>query len=178
MDDVSFQERVKRLVEINKVIEKLDPAIRGQAFALLESYVVTGKVTAGKPGGGGGDQQGKPPDMTDHDADLEAFVGTLDAEEDTPAKNVRALAAFMYKRYGKVAFTTDEMNALAKQAGLTVPDRVDMTMKGAKVKGKKLFQQDGKSFSPTVHGEAFFKEKYKVSKGKLPKPSADAAAKA
>ena len=173
MDDATFQERVKRLVAINKVIEKLDPAIRGQAFALLESYVGTGKVTSHRPEGG--EHQGKPPDLADHDADLEAFVEKLDAEEDAPSKNTRALAALMYKRYGKVAFTTDEINALAKQAGLIVPNRIDMTLKGAKVKGKKLFQQDGKGFSPTVHGEAFFKEKYKVSKGKLPKPSGPAA---
>src|SRR5207247_1566036 len=52
MDEATFKERVKRLNEINKVVEKLDPAIREQAFALLESYVGTGKVTHGRESGG------------------------------------------------------------------------------------------------------------------------------
>ena len=49
MDEATFKERVKKLTEINKVVVKLDPAIRGQAFALLEGYVGTGKISSHKP---------------------------------------------------------------------------------------------------------------------------------
>ena len=39
MDATKFKELVKRLREANKIITKLDPAIRERAFALLEDYV-------------------------------------------------------------------------------------------------------------------------------------------
>jgi hypothetical protein len=171
MDDATFKERVKRLYEINKVVEKLDPAIRGQAFALLESYVGTGKVTSRKPEGGRHpeEENEEQADTTDLDADLEAFVAKF--ESDAPADNAKALAAFLYTRYGKAPFTAEEIDDLGKHAGLAVPERIDVILKGAKVKSKALFRQDGKTFTPTVHGEAFFKDHYKVKKGKLPKPS-------
>ena len=164
MDEATFKERVKRLNEINKVVEKLDPAIREQAFALLESYVGTGKVTHGRESGGESE-----PELADEDADLADFVGKLEGAD--PADTVKALAAFLYKRHGKAPFTAKEINELANEAGLTVPDRVDATLRAAKDKGKALFRKAGKGFTPTVQGEAFFKDTYKIKKGKLPKPS-------
>ena len=173
MDEATFKERVKRLHEINKVVEKLDPAIRGQAFALLEDYIGAGKVSARRPEKGGEETDTEPEDASDRESDLEVFVGKL--ESDAPADNAKALAAFHYKRYGKAAFGTDDINELAEESGLTVPTRVDMTLKGAKEDGKALFRQVGKTFTPTVHGEKFFKDTYKVKKGKLAKPTGNAA---
>jgi hypothetical protein len=174
MDEATFKDRVKRVNEINKVVEKLDPAIRGQAFALLEDYVGAGKVGARRPEKGGAEADAEPEDASDQEADLEAFVGKL--ESDAPADNAKALAAFHYKRYGKAVFGTDDINELAEEAGVTVPTRIDMTLKGAKVGGKTLFRQVGKTFTPTVHGEKFFKDTYKVKRGKLPKPKGKAVA--
>lgn len=172
MDEATFKERVKKLTEINKVVMKLDPAIRGQAFALLEGYVGTGKISSHKPEDS--DRVDAPADTGDLDADLEAFVGGLEAEPDTPAESAKALAAFLYKRYGKAPVRPEEINELARKAGWTVPDRIDMTLKGAKINGKTLFRQEGKTYVPTVQGESFFKETYKVKRGKLPKPSGKA----
>ncbi len=174
MDEATFKERVKRLMEINKVVVKLDPAIRGQAFALLEGYVGTGKISAHRPESSEKEETQEPVDTADLDADLEAFVGTLTAEPGTPADSAKALAAFMYKRYGKAPVTPEDIDELAGKAGWTVPRRIDMTLKGAKINGRTLFRQEGKSFVPTVQGEAFFKETYKVKKGKLPKPGTQA----
>ena len=39
MDAAKFKELVKRLREVNKIITKLDPAIRERAFILLEDYL-------------------------------------------------------------------------------------------------------------------------------------------
>jgi hypothetical protein len=175
MDEATFKERVKRLNEINKVVEKLDPAIRVQAFALLEDYVGAGKVSARRPEKGGEEADNEEPeDASDQDADLKAFVGKLESDE--PADNAKALAAFHYMRYGKAGFGTDDIEELAKESGLTVPDRIDMTLKNTKEGGKALFRRVGKTFTPTVHGEKYFKETYKVKRGKLPKPTGKAAA--
>jgi hypothetical protein len=58
------------------------------------------------------------------------------------------------------------MEALAKEVGVTIPERLDMTFLQAKRHGKKLFLRAGKkAFRPTVHGETFFKKTYQVSKG-------------
>jgi hypothetical protein len=39
MDEQRFNEAVRRLHEVNRVVVELDPAIRSQAFALLSGYV-------------------------------------------------------------------------------------------------------------------------------------------
>jgi hypothetical protein len=60
----------------------------------------------------------------------------------------------------------DEMRELADDVGVTVPERLDMTYLQAKRKGNRLSRRGGRgAFRPTVHGEAFFKEAYKVTKG-------------
>jgi hypothetical protein len=172
MDEATFKERVKKLNEINKVVEKLDPAIRGQAFALLEDYIGAGKVGRHRPEGGqekDQEEEAPPADSGDVEAVLETFVAAIDSTK--PADNAKALAAFYYSEYGKTGFTTDEIQELADKAGLTVPERIDNTLKVAKAKNKAMFRQDGSTFIPTVNGETFFKEKYKVKKGKRPKPS-------
>ena len=177
MDEATFKERVKKLNEINKVVEKLDPAIRGQAFALLEDYVGAGKVTRQRPEGGkpkDQEEEEPPADSSDLEAALEAFIATIDSTQ--PADNAKALAAFHYSQYGKASFTTDDIQKLADDGGLTVPDRIDMTLKVAKAKNKALFKQDGSTFTPTVNGETFFKDKYKVKKGRRPKPTPAAPA--
>src|SRR5260370_19706193 len=125
MDEATFKERVKKLNEINKVVEKLDPAIRGQAFALLEDYVGAGKVTPRRPEGG----KEKDQEVDDVEEALEGFVAKL--ESGAPADNAKALAAFHYLLYGKTAFTMAEIQQLADQGGLTIPDRPDKTFKQA-----------------------------------------------
>lgn len=43
-------------------------------------------------------------------------------------------------------------------------------MRQAKSKGKNLFNQQGKGWQPTVSGEIYFKDTYKVKKGTKPIP--------
>jgi hypothetical protein len=40
-----------------------------------------------------------------------------------------------------------------------------MTFKGSKSNGKSNFQQIGRNWKPTVSGELFIRENYKVTKG-------------
>ena len=59
----------------------------------------------------------------------------------------------------------------AKDVGITIPERVDLTFLSAKEKGKNLFARAGLGkFKPTVHGEAYLKTTYSVKKGKKTRP--------
>lgn len=160
MDETTFKNRVKRLGDVNKVIVKLDPAVRASAFSLLEGYV-TGKV-------------GKPPSK-EHQDDPEP---TEDAEEffsgynhDKPSDNVLLIAAYHYSQFGTEKFSVDEVKEIASDTGVTIPGRVDMTLVAGVRDGKKLFKRAGTGkFQPTVHAETYFKKEYKVKKGRKKKP--------
>jgi len=107
------------------------------------------------------------------DDDREKFFSSFDQKK--PADNGLLLAAYLYRRYGTAPFTAVEVNDLAKDVGITIPERVDMTLVNAQRKGKALFRRIGKAeFKPTVHGEAYFKETYKVKKGKAVKKQPEA----
>lgn len=154
MDDSAFKARVKRLQEISNVIEKLDPAIRLEAFALLRGYA-TGKDPAKHDNADG----------EDNDEDRESFFAAH--PHDKPADNASLLAAYHFKEYGAEPFSVDEIRELGSDVGVTLPERIDMTYVQAKRDGKNLFKRAGKGmFKPTVHGEAFLKKTYAVSKGR------------
>lgn len=88
-----------------------------------------------------------------------------------PSDNALAIAAYHYGQYGSVEFSVKEMQDLADDVGVTVPERLDMTYLQAKRKGNRLFRRGGRgAFRPTVHGEALFKKAYKVPKGTNQKP--------
>ena len=94
----------------------------------------------------------------------EAFFAAL--KNHKPSDNALATAAYHYSQYGSAEFTVEEMRELMDDVGVTVPERLDMTYLQAKRNGNRLFRRGSRSaFRPTVHGEAFFKEAYKVSKG-------------
>jgi hypothetical protein len=100
----------------------------------------------------------------------EAFFAQL--KNGKPSDNALAMAAYHYSQHGCVEFSVDEMRDLADDVGVTVPERLDMTYLQAKRKGNRLFRRGGKcAFRPTVHGETFFKDAYKVVKGTNQKPA-------
>lgn len=160
MKEEEYNERVKKLQEVNGVITKLDPAIREHAFKLLEGY-----ITGRKPKQIGKEEDG---DNVDTDDDMESFFSRFDHEK--PSDNAMSIAAYHYSQYGKEPISYDEVKQIAGDVGLTIPERVDMTFKAAKDKGKSLFQSGGRGKSkPTVHGETYLKEKFGVKKGKKKK---------
>ncbi len=63
------------------------------------------------------------------------------------------------------------MRELAHEAGVTVSDRVDVTLGNARVSKKPLFQKVRSGvYRPTVYGEKYFKEEVGVSKGTAHRP--------
>lgn len=159
MNKESLDGLEERLLEINKVIEKLDPSIRAGAFELLKSYVNTegefpdsakGKERHSKSAG--------------EDNGLSSLV--QEHHHDKPSDNVHLLAADWYRRYGSAPFALDGMKNAAVDAGLTIPERLDMTLKAAKDGGKNLYQSAGRGlYKPTVTGELYLKKTYDVAKG-------------
>lgn len=162
MDEKMFQERVKKLNEVNKIIEKLDPSIKAESFKLLQSYIM-GKERVSE----GGVKNSKEPEQQE---DKESFFGQFDHSK--PSDNALLTAAYLYNQFGSSPFSAEDVKELADDVGITIPARCDMTFKGAQKKGKNLFTIVGRGkYKPTVHGEAYLKKTYKVKKGTKTKES-------
>ena len=154
MDQKEFNERASRLQGIGKVIEKLPAEIRSEAFTFLSAYVSQQVGTSARH---------SAKQQPDGDAGGSIFSRF---EHQKPSDNVRLVAAHLFEEYGSEPFSSDEVKTVAVDAGITIPDRVDMTIAAAKENGKQLFARVGRGkFKPTVHGEAYLKATYRVKKG-------------
>lgn len=166
MDSNAFADTVKRLQEVNGVISKLDPAIRQDAFSLLKGYVSgQNQLAAARVKHQG--SNGSETRIEDGDIDLsdaEQFFTTHEGGK--PSTNAYLCVAYLYSQYGANPFSMDDVRAVANQAGLTLPDRVDVTLAGAKKSGKPLFKRAGRGkLQPNVHGETYLKNTYGIAKG-------------
>jgi hypothetical protein len=165
--DQTLKEVLARLATVNATVAKLDPAIKSDAFALLKPYVLgSAKAPRGKPDEDAAEDETHF-DSADDDA-LREFLATH--ESDKPADNARAIAAFLYAKYGTAPFTTREIKEAADDAGVTVPARVDAMLNGAARDGKKIFQKSGRAFKVSVAGEGILKDMYGVRKGREKRP--------
>jgi len=166
VDEKIFNERVSRLEEVGKVINKLPGEIRLEAFGLLKGYVAKGGTAESVREDAGGEV----------DVEVEAD-GSLFSKHihEKPHENVNLIVAHLFQQYGSEPFAVSEIAALAADVGVTVPARIDMTLRAAKENGNKLFQSAGRGkFKPTVHGELFLKNTYKIKKGTKTRPKAEA----
>ena len=157
-----------KLTEINKIILKLDPAIRSPAFGILAPFFFEET-----PGGDTVTEGGKNEPNKVSTADKEEFFNSFDNNK--PKDNVFLIVAWFYSQYGLFPITRRMLNEEASKAGLIIPERSDNTMRMAKHKGKTLFRQKSSGWQLTVSGEAFVKETYSVTKGKKPLPSEESA---
>jgi hypothetical protein len=164
MDSVVFQERVKRLQEVNGVIKDLEPAIQAAALVLFTEYVTgppSERQQVQQTSNGNTNEQ-SPQDTA------EFFAKFPDGK---PSDNAVLISVYLYGQYGAESFRLDEMREIAKSVGLTIPNSLDMTLKQAQRDGKSLFQHSGRGeYKPTVHGELYFKKTYQVTTGKKRRP--------
>jgi len=157
MDKKIYKDRVKRLREVNTVVKSLDTAIREASFNLLKSYVTGREIENTGEGTGGEVPQ-----------DKQSFFSEFNHEK--PSDNVLLVSAYHYSQYGTAPLDRSDIKQIADDVGIIVPDRSDMTLKQAKKKGRSLFNSvGGGKYKPTVHGEKYLKETYKVKKGKKKK---------
>jgi hypothetical protein len=137
----------------------LDPAIREQAFELIKGY-----ITAERDGAAPSGSKVTRHKKTALGSDPEAFFAQYNNGK--PSENTRLIAAFFYREYGPVAFSISDVRRMASETGLAVPERMDMSLKTARAGGKSLFQAAGRGrYRPTVHGEAYMRDTYHVSRG-------------
>ncbi len=87
-----------------------------------------------------------------------------------PSDHAYLCAAYHFSLYGMTAFSLEELKDIAGEAGVVLPDRLDMTLTQAAKKGRKLFQPAGKGmFRPTASAGIVFKERWSVRPGKQAK---------
>jgi len=172
MDEKLFKQRVARLKEVSKVIEDLPAEIRTLSFPLLEGYISGSDPEPGKKSETPSKAKSKGAANDDDHAGRDEFLAKN--SHDKPADNVYLLAAALFRDYGSEPFSIKELETLATDTGVTVPNRIDMTLKQGTNNGKNLFTSSSRGFyKPTVHGEAFLKETYKISKGTKKKTPAE-----
>ncbi|MGE3650398.1 MAG: hypothetical protein AB7G10_18835 [Reyranellaceae bacterium] len=91
-----------------------------------------------------------------------------------PADYALLCAAFHFSQFGNSGFTLQDIRAIASNAGVVIPDRLDMTFANSTDKGKRLFQKLGRgSFKPTTAAGLSFKERWSVKPGRQVKPSVE-----
>lgn len=158
MDQKRLERIEERLIQVNKVIEKLDPGIRASAFELLKGYVT------GEPDTHVNKTPEQPSKSSANAPDLAGLI-EMHAQE-KPSDNAHLLAADWYQKYGSAPFAPDSIKEAAVSAGLTIPEHLIMTFRAAQDCGKKLYHSAGRGlFRPTVTGELYLKKTYGVTKG-------------
>lgn len=166
MDKRSFVEVNERLMEVNRIIEKLDPTIRPSAFELLKPYVQLGISSRSA--------EGSTPEVSSPAGGGSNLSLLLEKHSDKkPSDNAFLLTANWYHQYGLVPFSLANIRQGATSAGLTIPERLDKTLQNAQDGGKKLYQTVSQGmYKPTVHGEIYLKRVYGVTKGTGTPPEA------
>jgi hypothetical protein len=167
MEKRHIEDIKKRLREINSIISDLDPAIRSAAFDLLAPLYFrdSGEPVSDKKSS----KDKKQATKTEHPDDLKTFCEAY--SHDKANINVHLLAAWLYSQHGLFPITRKDINDLAAENSLTIPERPDKTMDTAKHKKKNLYRKHGVGWQLTVHGESFLKKKYDVKKGNKPRLS-------
>jgi hypothetical protein len=189
MDESSFKERVRRIQEINYVVSKLDPAIRGEAFEMLKGYVTGGD--ADEPSRKGrqqsatratnGKQTGRSPTKKVATPKGPIVAEPVEGEDellekhlsDADHENAMLAVAILYARHGRGPFKIAHVAGVAKQYNLNVPARLDMFFKTAKRGDPKslVMRKLAEGWKIMPSGEAWLKDTYGVRMGRTPLPS-------
>jgi hypothetical protein len=166
-------EVVKRVQEVNELVEKLDPAIRAAAFELFRDYILEGAEPPSVAQQNTGGSTDGPKKAVATAGDPATFFDEHEGEK--PADNIVVLAGYLYGEYGMEPFDVQEIKDLASKVGAAISDRPDKTLGASKREGKALFKRAGKGkFRPTVHAEQIFKTELSLKKGAKKRPAADA----
>ncbi len=166
MDEKTFKERASRIEEIGKVIDRIPSEIRALAFPLLTDYVLRASPHSQPQERKTSSYKSDQAAPSDREELFKAFP------DGKPSENAKLIAASFYREFGIEPFSLEEVKTTAKDTGIVIPERVDMTFAQAKEDGKNLFTSAGKGrFRPTVHGEVYLKATYKVIKGTNRRPA-------
>ena len=143
-----------------------DSETRHRALQAVLIFLGEAPLLDGKPAR----ESKSPGDVPDAALELGEFFNR--GEKLKPSDNAQLCAAYHYSLYGTAAFSLDDIRSIAADAGVVLPDRLDMTFNSAAHGGKKLFQAAGRgSLKPTAAAGGAFKERWAVKPGKRSKVS-------
>lgn len=181
MNRSQYEATVERLKAVNAVIEGLDPAIRADAFKVLEPYV-TGKLATGGGAGassrragagddGGGNGGGEPvPVVTANALDDDAITELVEKHESTTATDNGVLVtAIFYSVYGRGPFEPKDFKAFADRHAMIWPNQYHKTVAKRKQDGSAIVRKAHDGWYVTTAGEAYFRETYGVKRGNQPR---------
>jgi len=151
----SIDDKKAWLLELNAFVKDLVPEIRAQAFEILANQEPIGV--------------NRSDIKHDESESMEAFFA--DIADAKPSDAALAIAAYWFSQYGATPFSRSWVEDTASRVGVTIPARVDMTLRQARRDGKALFRVSQGTFVPTVHGERYLKREFQVSKGTDAPPS-------
>jgi hypothetical protein len=153
--------------EIVAILVEEDSLTRQRA--LQAAMALLGEVVASNAAPRGTDEDNGSIDY----GDLASF---FDRGEDLkPADYAQLCAAYHFSQYGTAAFSLVELRSIAREAGVIIPDRLDMTLNQASRGGKRLFQSAGRgSFRPTAVVGVTWGERWGVKPGKKTKAALSA----
>jgi hypothetical protein len=152
--------------QIVKILASADSDTRRRATQAAMTLLGESPITVAK------DQRGEQNELSD-DSGLTDLAAFFQREEKLkPSDHAYLCAAYHYSVYGAAPFSLDDLRKIAGEAGVVLPDRLDMTLKQAGKSGKKLFLPSGRdAYRPTAPAGILFKEKWGVKPGKQSKPS-------
>jgi len=167
MDENRIQEIKDKLTKLNEFVAGLDPELKPKAISLLLPLYFDEKELKFTPLQIG--------DVEHHDVnvldDEHEFFGSFNHEKS--AENVVMIAAWLYSQYGVYSITQEEVKDYASRLGITIASRTDNTLRTVANNKKNLFRQIGRGWEPTLAGESYFKENYKVKKGNKTRPAVE-----
>lgn len=161
MDEKTFKKLSGRLEQANRVIGKLDPILRGDAWAILRPYVTEEEAQPGSERESSKQRERTPSSNSSEDELIEKF------ESEKEADNLWLTFAILFKRHGRGPFSLDLIKAVGKALDLTLPERPDTTIRNST---KKVVRKQEGGYKIQPGGEKFLKETYGVTKGKLAIP--------
>jgi len=167
MDTEKIKDARKKLLEMNKIVTELDSIIKPKALEILFPFFF--EKTPPPPHTKSHTRKGTKAEAEMDFSDVEAFFNNFSHEK--PADNVLLISAWLYSQYGVYSMTAKEIKDYGSKTGLTISNRPDNTLRQAKRDGKALFRQSGNGWEPTLLGEKYLKNTYKVVKGKNPRPT-------
>lgn len=171
-----FDDLLKRMSKIAEAVNAFkSETVQASAFEALIAAADVEKSSAhpkkDKASRGGNPTNENKVKQATNTEDMGEFFTQF--EQAKPAENVKLIAAWLYSQYGKVPITNAKIQKLADEAGITVANRADLTMRVAKTNGKNLFIKQGNGWNLTLAGERYMKETYSVKKSNKPQPGDD-----
>lgn len=167
MSAETFEETKKLILDINEVVSAVDSTIKQPVFDILVGRFLS-KSKGEHPNKNKQQSEDNSDVVAPDTSDLGTFISAFDTKK--PVDALMVLVAWLYSQYGSYAMSLKEIKELGDSCGLTLPARMDMTLRQAKSKGKNQFIQQAKAWKLTVSGELAIKEAYGVTKGTTPLP--------